>query len=814
MTGSARTAGTGVTPHHLPTDPVADPAAVVTGPGFRITVLADGLLRLEYAPDDVFTDLASTFALRRRLPVPDFQVVDGPTHLEIVTDRLHLVYDRGPFTTSGLSVQVRGNVSSYHSVWRFGQDGTNLGGTARTLDTADGRIPLEPGVLSRDGYAVLDDSASMLFTDDGWVTPRRPEVDGHLDLYVFAYGRDYQAAITAFHEVSGYPPVLPRYALGNWWSRYHRYTDEEYLALLDRFAAAGIPFSVAVVDMDWHLVDIDPALGSGWTGYTWNRELFADPEAFLAELHRRGLRVSLNVHPADGVRSHEDVYPAMARALGLDPDAGRPIAFDVTDPAFLRAYLTVVHRTREDEGVDFWWLDWQSGPYSRVAGIDPLWMLNHFHFLDSRRQRDGETGERRPLTFSRYAGPGSHRYPVGFSGDTIVSWASLAFQPEFTATAANIGYGWWSHDVGGHMMGVKDDELTTRWVQLGVFSPVLRLHSGSNPFATKEPWTFGPEAAAVMVDALRLRHRLLPYLHTMNHRAAAGRPLVRPMYWDHPEAPAAYAVPQQFTFGTELLVAPVTTPRHRELGTAAVAAWLPPGEWTDLTTGLRYDSPRPDGRRITLHRALSEYPVLARAGAIVPLAGAAGSGNPDRLQVLVVPGADGTFDLVEDDDTADADRVVTPIRWAQDDGRLTIGPATGATAALPARRRWTIGLFGVDPADRDVRVTVAGRVVPVEPVAAAGLTDGVAVPSVVVDGVDSGATLVVEFGDDPRARPADVAARVFALLDRAQIEYERKRDLFDLLTAATPVATRISGLGALAVDRDLESALIEILTAG
>ena len=84
---------------------------------------------------------------------------------------------------------------------------------------------------------------------------------------------------------------------------------------------------------------------------------------------------------------------------------------------------------------------------------------------------------------------------MGFSGDTLVTWASLDFQPAFTATASNIGYGWWSHDIGGHMFGVKDDELATRWVQFGVFSPISRLHSGSNPFATKEPSAFGPSTA-------------------------------------------------------------------------------------------------------------------------------------------------------------------------------------------------------------------------------------------------------------------------------------------------------------------------------
>ena len=155
--------------------------------------------------------------------------------------------------------------------------------------------------------------------------------------------------------------------------------------------------------------------------------------------------------------------------------------FDITDPEFLEAYFETVLHPMEKEGVDFWWLDWQQGNTTKIEGLDPLWMLNHYHYLDSRRL--GTRG----LTFSRYAGPGSHRYPVGFSGDTVISWESLDFQPYFTANASNIGYGWWSHDIGGHMLGVRDDELTTRWVQFGVFSPINRLHSTDNPFNGKEP---------------------------------------------------------------------------------------------------------------------------------------------------------------------------------------------------------------------------------------------------------------------------------------------------------------------------------------
>ena len=158
---------------------------------------------------------------------------------------------------------------------------------------------------------------------------------------MFAYGHDYDEALRAFYAVSGRPPVLPRWALGNWWSRYHRYSADTYLELLDRFErrAACRSRSPCSTWTGTGSTRVPERYGSGWTGYSWERELFPDPEAFLAELHRRGMRVTLNVHPADGVRAFEDAYPAMAEALGRDPGGEEPIAFDITDRAFLEAYF-------------------------------------------------------------------------------------------------------------------------------------------------------------------------------------------------------------------------------------------------------------------------------------------------------------------------------------------------------------------------------------------------------------------------------------------------------------------------------------------
>jgi hypothetical protein len=494
----------------------------------------------------------------------------------------------------------------------------------------------------------------------------------------------------------------------------------------------------------------------------------------------------------------------MAAALGRDPSSGEPIAFDVTDREFLTAYFNVLHRGLEERGVDFWWIDWQSGADSRVAGIDPLWMLNHFHFLDNAR--DG----RRPLTFSRYAGPGSHRYPVGFSGDTVVSWASLAFQPYFTATASNIGYGWWSHDIGGHMFGTKDDELAARWVQLGVFSPILRLHSSENRFNSKEPWRFGTEARDAMVSALRLRHRLVPYLHTMNWRAARECiPLVQPMYYAYPDSAEAYQVPSQFAFGSELLVAPITSPRSRALLTGRVRAWLPPGVWVDLDTGLSYDG----DRLVYLHRDLSSIPVLARGGALVPLSDGPStsnaSANPSALEVLVVAGADGHFMLREDDDKGDGtdeDRWAgTPLDLDYAGGLVTIGPAQGNIRCIPARRRWLVTFVAFDGLD-DLTVDAGGRQIPPAVSRSAGRC------TVTIDDVPVDADVRIRFRAVGVAGN-DVDSRIFALLDLAQLGFDLKTSVYGVVRRSPSPASAVSQLQALDLDPELLSALSEILLA-
>jgi len=792
-------------------DDAADPGAIVAGPGYRFTVLTSRLIRMEWSDDGRFVDLPTQMVVTRNFPVPEFNVQESETALDIWTEHLHLAYDKQRFSAAGLSVSLRRRAQASHrTTWHYGDPPDdhpgphgNLRGTVRTLDDVDGACELEPGILAPYGYAVIEESASVQLTRDGWFSSRPGAGE---DLYFFGYGRDYRAALKDFFRLTGPTPLLPRWALGNWWSRYHQYTAEGYLALMDRFAAEDIPFSVAVLDMDWHLVDIDPALGSGWTGYTWNTELFPDPPAFLAALHDRGLAVALNVHPADGVRRHEASYADVCRDLGLDPATGLEIAFDITSREFTNSYLRRLHHPHEAIGVDFWWLDWQSGGITRVPGLDPLWMLNHVHYADS-----GRNGKR-ALTLSRYAGVGSHRYPVGFSGDTVVTWASLDFQPYFTATAANVGYFWWSHDIGGHLGGVKDDELAARWYQFGVFSPINRLHSSDSIFNSKEPWRFGARAEKVMARFLRLRHQLVPYIYTAAWAAYTdGVGLVRPMYHDHPEASEAYAVSNQYLFGPDLLVAPITSPADRRTHLGAVTAWLPAGTWFDFFTGRRYHG----GRTLVLHRPLEEMPVLARAGAVIPLLrDPLGNvrNNPEALTLRIFPGASGTCVVHEDDggdSPAVADRQETAISLTWTDGTdgtaavvISVAPPTGPGAAT--QRSLTLELVGVASCDHAVlRVNTpdaAGASTPLVPAARLelGVLDLTGGAEVTLTGVRLGAR--------------DLVGTAFSVLDRAEIAFATKEHAFDAVCSLSGTALT-AALHALDLPGNLYGALLEIVSA-
>jgi hypothetical protein len=496
----------------------------------------------------------------------------------------------------------------------------------------------------------------------------------------------------------------------------------------------------------------------------------------------------------------------MAKVLGHDTTHGKPILFDPTSAKFMHSFLNVLHRNLEKKGCDFWWIDWQQGSHSRVPGLDPLWLLNHFHFVDQEHVK----GKSDALIFSRYAGPGSHRYPVGFSGDSFATWASLEFQPEFTATASNIGYGWWSHDIGGHLPGFRDDECATRWVQLGAFSPILRLHSTRSRWMSKEPWKYRPDCEAAMRDFMQLRHRLVPYIYSINANGLlSSMPLIQPLYWNFPKLDMAYRFPNQFYFGSSLIVAPVVTPRDTRTNLAKTKVWVPPHQHVDILTGLVYDG----DREIDMYRTLKGVPVIAQGGSIIPLDGALvpvnGCANPDAFEVLVVVGQDGNFNIIEDvkdddepNESEGGQRSIL-IEYNQSFGRLeTVG----------AQRAWTFRFISMVGDLSNIKVLIDGSVSnDAECSIETSPSPSLVVKIPVISNAES--KITIELGPDPQLAVLDNTKSISDLLVDYQTDIKLKDKIWTILEATQPTTVKVGKLLSLGLERPLFGPLAEFLLA-
>lgn len=745
-----------------PTNPAADPAAVVRSGDARFTVLTDRLIRLEWSSGGAFEDRGSLVFVNRRMPVPEFTVDSTGGSVVITTGSLVLQYRKGSgrFTADNLSVRLA--VGGAPVEWRPGAvDSLNLGGTTRTLDGTNGAkdVTLEEGILSRGGWTLVDDSDGNLFdgSEWDWVTPR--PAGERQDWYFFGYGHDYRDALRDFTAVAGRIPMPPRFAFGYWWSRYWTYSDAELRSLVGQMESYGIPIDVLVVDMDWHetfgLSSRDPRRDPagqmiGWTGYTWNRALFPSPERFLSFARGKGLKCALNLHPASGIPATEERYGEFATAYGFDTSARAPIPFAIEEKKWARAWFDVVLRPLERQGVDFWWLDWQAWLWNRnVAGLGNTWWLNHVFFTDMERQ-----GRKRPILFHRWGGLGNHRYQIGFSGDSWSTWEALAYQPHFTATAGNVGYGYWSHDIGGHVGNDPDPELYLRWLQWGAFSPVVRTHSTKSSRIERRIWKY-PDHFEPMREALLLRYRLNPYIYTAAREAYdTGISICRPMYYDHPAAAEAYSSTGQYMFGDDLLVAPVTSKADSSSGLAAVGVWLPPGGWFEWPSGTLLEG----GRTVTRRFAVEEIPVYVRAGAVVPMYPQVRrlDAVPDTVVLFVAPGggppAGPAGTLYEDDGATNAYRggafaVTTFAREAPAPGRLriTVSPREGTFEGMSRTRAYVVELPSRLP---PASVTVNGKEYPRadEPRPGSWRYDAPLVgPTVTTPLLDCAAEAVVEF---------------------------------------------------------------------
>ncbi len=697
-------------------NPVADPAAVVVCGNARFSVLTPELIRMEWNENGNFEDNKTLTFVNRNLPVPRFSKSVSKSGATIKTDALTLKYRNNgkPFDASNLEIVFKLNGKNVK--WVPGmEDKGNLLGTTRTLDKVNGYnfrkgSKMEPGLLSRDGWVVVDDSSNHLMVSDSthweqWVKVRGNEKKQ--DLYFFGYGHNYKKALTDYQKVAGKAVLPPKYTFGYWWSRYWQYSDDEFQQIVDRLKSYDIPIDVLIVDMDWHdtfgLRQKDSPLDEvgqriGWTGYTWQKELFPSPSNFLEWTNRENLKTALNLHPASGIQPYEKCYDAFVKDYGWDKK-GEPVPFHIDESKWADSYFNVVLSPMEKMGVDFWWLDWQQWLESKFTkGLSNTFWLNHTFFHHARENESHEGANQRPFIYHRWGGLGSHRYPLGFSGDTYTSWETLAFLPWFTSTASNVNYGYWGHDIGGHMFpsGVKttDPELYLRWLQYGVFTPIYKTHSTKNNNIIRYPWAF-PDHQFMMRDAIQLRYALAPYIYNAareNYDTGIG--MCRPMYYEYPDLDKAYNVPEQFFFGPDIIATAIASPADSTTGLAPRKMWFPEGEWYDYATGNVYKG----NNEYDLEYTLDENPFFIKGGAIIPM----NADNVRSLQVpcdtlvfAFVPGSEGTLRYYEDDGLTDQyidSYAITNVerKLSGNNIHVKIGKRNGSYSNAPVKRAYEL----------------------------------------------------------------------------------------------------------------------------
>ena len=673
----------------------------------RFTLIDEGTIRLEYAPDGKFVDDKSFVAVIRNYGDVPHKASTGGSKVTITTSKFKLVYkkDGAPLSPKNLTITSAKALGTAFT-WTPGTEQKgNLKGTYRTLDGYDGNMfqysnpktemPLEDGLLATDGWTLIDDSKSYLFDgaqDWDWVK-ERTSADGAQDWYFMAYGHDYKGALRSFTKFAGKVPLPPRYTFGYWWSRYWSYSDKDLRDLIGNFQRLDLPLDVLVIDMDWH--PISEQAGGGWTGWDWNERLFPDYKKFLAYLDEQGVKTTMNLHPADGVRPYEKKYQDFIKRAGIEN--GKTVEWQGSNKRYVKALFDTYLHPYVDEGVDFWWLDWQQwAKDKRLKDLDNVFWCNYIWFTDMENN-----GTKRPLLYHRWGGLGNHRYQIGFSGDSYITWESLRFLPYFNSTASNVLYGYWSHDIGGHQSkkyGTPvEPELYTRAMQMGQYLPIIRSHSTKDPSLNKEPWAFDQQTQQRLTNVINGRYALVPYIYTMARQDyETGISLCRPMYYDYPEAKEAYEMKEQYMFGDRMLIAPVTEAVNKESGLAKVKAWLPEGQWLEYETGTMLKGGQVVERQFTM----DEYPVYVKAGSIIPYYGKvknlSGTGQP--VIVRVFPGGDkGDFTLYEDngeDKNYVTEYATTPLTYQRDGNRLvvSIGSRKGSYKDMPQRRDFSIAL--------------------------------------------------------------------------------------------------------------------------
>lgn len=601
---------------------------ILKGKKFRIQILTERLIRLEYNPNGKFVDSASALIINRKFDKPLFELKEDSSSYYIETKYLKLKYIKNKeFSEKSLS----GIIVYTRKEWFYNQkEVKNYGGTTISLDNMLKFPNLEKGLFNPDMFVVIDDSNSLLLDENSNVSKREKDSK---DIYILAYSNDFNEVLKDYYTLTGYPAFLPRYALGNWWSRDIPYQDEHVITLLNKFRMNSIPISIFLFDKDWCIKNQNsPSV----PGFTFNNSLIKNPTNLINILHQMNVKVGVKINVKNGIFPYEQNFSKARQYIQVNKKGY--IDFNPFDARFMDLYFKIFIHPLESLGIDLFWND-----YDVLNDRDSLFILNDY------MKKDFERKGNRSLILARNANFAPHRYPILYSGHNIIDFEVLRQLPIFNITAANIGVSYWSHDVGGSIGGIEDDELYIRSVQFGVFSPILRFNTESGVYYKREPWRWDTVTSNIVSYYLRLRNQLIPYLYTeIYYYHTNGIPLIRPFYYDYPFVYDDPVYVNQYFLGSSMLISPIIKKNDLLINRTIQRFFIPEGIWYDFKTGKKFIG----NKKYVSFYKIEDYPVFVKAGGIIPMSGINDlmkTDVPKELEIHVFPGKSNSYNLYEDD---------------------------------------------------------------------------------------------------------------------------------------------------------------------
>lgn len=649
------------------------------GNKYRITVLSDVLLRFEYSETGKFNDYPTIFAINRNFAKkPVFTVKQDEKYINITNDYFILEYSKEkPYIASKLvpDSNLRITLKGTDKLWYFGNpEVKNLKGSAYSFDNKS-NINLSKGLYNLDGFASIDDTMSPVFISDGTIKKNPSDA---LDVYVFIYKNDFQKALDSYFELTGKPSFIPRYALGVCWNKNEDYTEEELKDIISNFNKINIPLSSILLGSKWNL----NKEGKTLSNYKFDNEKYKNLEQTINDIHQKNVFLGLTINPQSGITPYDSGYQSLKTKLNIIKDGVIPI--NVYNTAILETFL---NETLANLNIDFIKIDEITEDKTKT------FMLMHYIYKSLSK-----TAERRGLILSRNPGIASHRYPALYSGNTKVSWKTLKYLPYFNITSSNLGLSYYSHDIGGYEGGVEDSELYTRYVQFGTYSPVFRFSSKEGRYYKREPWKWDIFTESIVKDYIRIRHRLIPYIYSEMYKYSKdGINLIKPLYLDYEKILDEPLYKNEYHFGKELFVCPITEPKDKVMNRVVHRMYLPEGTWYDFKTGKKF----PGGKRYVTFYKDEDYPVYAKSGAIVPMA-ILDENNlnsvkpPEKMEIQVFPGVSNNYDLYEDDGVTNLYKegyyIVTNIdyNYRKNNYTLILRPTQGKIGIIPDKRDYKI----------------------------------------------------------------------------------------------------------------------------